>query len=102
MDFITGLPKTQEGYSWIWVIVDRASKASQFIPIKVGYTVDKLAHVYITEILKLHGIPSSIASDKGFKFVAKFWDCLRKAMGTNIECSSASHSRADMHTEVVK
>jgi hypothetical protein len=65
MDFIVGLPKTQNGYDSMWVIVDRLSKVSHFIPVKTTYKGSKLAELYIARIVCLHGVPKKIVSDRG-------------------------------------
>jgi hypothetical protein len=62
MDFVVGLPKTLNGHDAIWVIIDRLTKSTHFIPIKVTDPVPKLAELYIREIVILHGIPASIES----------------------------------------
>ena len=60
MDFVVGLPKTMGKYDSIWVIVDRLIKSAHFIPVKVTYNVEKLAKLYISEVVRLHGVPLSI------------------------------------------
>jgi hypothetical protein len=65
MDFIVGLPKTQNGYDSIWVIVDHLSKVAHFIPVKTNYKGSKLAKLYIARIVCLHGVPKKIVSDRG-------------------------------------
>jgi hypothetical protein len=65
MDFIVDLPKTQNGYDSIWVIVDRLSKVAHFISVKTTYKASKLAKLYIARIVCLHGVPKKIASDRG-------------------------------------
>ena len=65
MDFITGLPRTQTGSDSIWVIVDRLTKVAHFIPVKTTYRGDKLAELYISRIVCLHGVPKVIVSDRG-------------------------------------
>ena len=65
MDFIVGLPKTLGKYDSIWVIVDRLTKSAHFIPVMVTYNAEKLAKLYISEIVRLHGVPLSIISDRG-------------------------------------
>ena len=67
MDFIVGLPRSTRGMDSIWVIVDRLTKSAHFLPVKTIYNVDKLANIYMTEIVKLHGVPVSIVSDKDSK-----------------------------------
>ena len=66
MDFVVGLPKTMGKYDSIWVIVDRLTMSAHFIPVKVNYNAEKLAKLYISEIVRLHGVPLSIISDRGY------------------------------------
>jgi hypothetical protein len=72
MDFIVGLPRTQAGYDSIWVIVDRLTKVAYFIPIKTTYSGAKLAELYMSRIMCLHGVPKKIMSDRGSQFTSKF------------------------------
>ena len=76
MDFVVGLPKTMGKYDSIWVIVDRLTNSAHFIPVKVTYNAEKLAKLYISEIIRLHGVPLSIISDRGTQFTSKFWRTL--------------------------
>ncbi|KAL4022891.1 hypothetical protein IC575_016637 [Cucumis melo] len=73
MDFITGLPKTLKGYMVIWVVVDRLTKSTHFVPGKSTYTASKWGQLYMTEIVRLHGVPVSIISDRDARFTSKFW-----------------------------
>jgi hypothetical protein len=66
MDFVVGLPKTQ-GHDSIWVIVDGLTKVAHFLPVRTTYG-EKLAKLYIENIVKLHGVPSRIVSDRGTQF----------------------------------
>jgi hypothetical protein len=68
MDFIVGLPRTQKGNDSIWVIVDRLTKVAHFLLVKANYSVSRLAELYVDNILKLHGAPKSIVSDRGPQF----------------------------------
>jgi hypothetical protein len=72
MDFIVGLPRTQAGYDSIWVIVDRLTKVAHFIPVKTTYSGAKLAELYMSRIVCLHGVPKKIVSDRGSQFTSKF------------------------------
>ncbi|KAL0543940.1 hypothetical protein IC582_019047 [Cucumis melo] len=72
MDFITGLPKTLKGYTVIWVVVDRLTKSAYFVPGKSTYTASKRGQLYMTEIVRLHGVPVSIVSDRDARFTLKF------------------------------
>jgi hypothetical protein len=65
MDFIVGLPRTRDGYDYIWVVVDRLTKACHFIPVKTSYNSVVLAELYISWIVCLHGVPKKIVSDRG-------------------------------------
>jgi hypothetical protein len=65
MDFIVGLPRTRDGYDSIWVTVDRLTKVAHFIPVKTTYTRAKLAELYMSRIVCLHGVPTKIVSDRG-------------------------------------
>ena len=67
MDFVVGLPRTQMQYDCIWVIVDRLTKSSHFIPIKSNYSAEDYARIFIDEIVCCHGISLSIILDKGCK-----------------------------------
>lgn len=77
MDFIDGLPKS-EGYSVIMVVVDRLSKSAHFIPLKHPYTAASMAVAFIRGIIRLHGIPKSIISDRDRVFLSHFWTELFK------------------------
>ena len=99
MDFIVGLPKTAKGYDSIWVVVDRFTKSAHFIPVKTGYKSHQYAELYIARIVSLHGIPNTIISDRGSQFVARFWEQLHAALGTQLIRSSAYHPQTDGQTE---
>ena len=72
MDFMVGFPRTQQGHDTIWVIVDRLTKSSHFFPVKVSHSLDKLAEIYIREVVRLHGVPFSIVSDRDPRFTSRF------------------------------
>ncbi|KAL4038651.1 hypothetical protein IC575_002274 [Cucumis melo] len=72
MDFITGLPRTLRGFTVIWVVVDRLTKSAHFVPGKSIYTASKWAQLYMSEIMRLHGVPVSIVSDRDARFTSKF------------------------------
>jgi hypothetical protein len=92
MDFVVASPKTQRKFDSIWVIVDRLTKSAHFIPVRTNYNVAKLAEIYIEEIVRLHGVPSSIiVLDRDPKFTSHFWGALHDAMGTKLRLSSAYH-----------
>lgn len=72
MDFIVGLPHTPRGMDSIWVIVDHLTKSTHFLPIENFYNADKLANIYVNEIVRLHGMLVSIVSDRDLKFTSRF------------------------------
>jgi hypothetical protein len=99
MDFIMGLPRTLRGYNSIWVIVDRLTKSAHFIPVAMTYRVKQYAELYISHIVRYHGIPKTIIFDRGSIFVARFWEELHECLGTQLIRSSAYHPQTDRQTE---
>jgi transposase InsO family protein len=85
----------------MWVIVDRLTNVTHFIPVRTTYGGDKLAKLYIYNILKLHGVPKSIVSNRGAQFVSKLWRSLHQALRTKVDFSSAYHPQTDGQTERV-
>jgi hypothetical protein len=74
MDFIVGLPNTSRHHDSIWVIVDRLTKTAHFLPVHTTHRAEKYAEIYIDQIVRLHGIPRTIVSDRGTPLVARFWE----------------------------
>ena len=99
MDFVVGLPRSQKGSDSIWVVVDRLTKSAHFLAVKTTYTVDRYARLYVNEIIRLHGAPVSIVSDRDPTFTSRFWDSLQYAMGTNLKFSTAFHPQTDGQSE---
>jgi hypothetical protein len=99
MDFIVGLPRTSRGYNSIWVIVDRLTKSAHFIAVATTYRVGQYTELYISHIVRYHGIPKTIISDRGSIFVARFWEQLHECLGTHLIRSSAYHPQTDGQTE---
>lgn len=99
MDFVVGLPTTVGGYDSIWVVVDRLTKSAHFIPVRVKYTAEKLAELYISQIVRLHGVPLSIISDRGSLFTSHFWKALQYGLGTQLDMSTAFHPQTDGQSE---
>ncbi|MCH81864.1 hypothetical protein A2U01_0002657 [Trifolium medium] len=100
IDFITGLPKSK-GYEAILVVVDRFSKYVHFVPLKHPYTAKIIAEIFVREVVRLHGIPLSIVSDRDPVFMSNFWKELFKLQGTILKMSTAYHPETDGQTEVV-
>ncbi|GJS60564.1 putative reverse transcriptase domain-containing protein [Tanacetum coccineum] len=95
MDFITKLPKTTVGYDSIWVIVDCLTKSAHFLPMKETDSTEKLTSLYMKEIVARHGIPVSIISDRDSHFTSRVWQSLHKALGTQLDLSTAYHPQTD-------
>ncbi|GJV22198.1 putative reverse transcriptase domain-containing protein [Tanacetum coccineum] len=92
IDFVTKLPRTQSGNDTIWVIVDRLTKSTHFLPMMETDLMDKLARLYLKEVVTRHGIPDSIICDRDPRFTSNFWRSFQKAMGTQLDMSTAYHS----------
>ena len=73
MDFVFGFPLTQKKHDSVWVITDRLTKSAHFLRIRLDYSMDRLAELYVNEIVRLHGIPLSIVSDHDPRFTSRFW-----------------------------
>jgi hypothetical protein len=99
MDFIVGLPRTRAGYDSIWIVVDRLTKSSHFIPVKTNYSSAVLVELYMSQIVCLHGVPNKIVSDRGTQFTSHFWQQLHEALGTHLNFSLAYHPQTDGQTE---
>ncbi|GJX24682.1 putative reverse transcriptase domain-containing protein, partial [Tanacetum coccineum] len=95
MNFVTKLPKTPQGYDTIWVIVDRLTKSAIFTPMRETDPMDKLARIYLKEVVTRHGIPVSIICDRDPRFASNFWRSLQNALGTNLNMSIAYHPQTD-------
>ncbi|WVZ00354.1 hypothetical protein V8G54_026423 [Vigna mungo] len=100
MDFITALPPAQ-GYSVIMVVIDRLSKFVHFLPLKHDFSSQQVAETFVQHILKLHGFPRSIISDRDKIFISKFWQQLFKLQGTTLSMSSAYHPQTDGQSEIL-
>lgn len=99
MDFVTGLPNTRTKKNAIWVVVDRLTKSAHFIAIKKTDGVKAIAEKYINEIVRFHGVPASIVSDRDSRFTSHFWKAFQQALGTRINMSTAYHPQIDGQSE---
>lgn len=99
MYFVSCFPRTMNGCDTIWVIVDGLTKSTHFLPMRLNYPLEKLAEMYIEKISSMHGLPSSIVSDKDLRFTCRLWERLQKAFDTKLRLSSAYHPHTDGQTE---
>ncbi|GJT26063.1 putative reverse transcriptase domain-containing protein [Tanacetum coccineum] len=95
MDFVMKLPKSSQGYDTIWVIVDRLTKSAIFVPMRETDPLDKLARMYLKEVVTRYGIPVSIICDRDPRFASNFWKSLQNALGANLDMSTAYHLQTD-------
>ena len=101
MDFVVGLPLTGRKHDSVWVVVDRLTKLAHFLRMRTDYSLDKLAELYIKEIVRLHGIPISIISDRDPRFTSRFWGKLQEVLGTRLNFSTMFHPQTDGQSERV-
>jgi len=99
MDFVVGLPRSPRENNAIWVIVDRLTKSAHFIPFRVRQTTKALAKKYMQEIVRLHGVPVSIVSDRDTRFVSRFWDSLQRSLGSKLKFSMRFHPKTNGQSE---
>nr|GEV65530.1 putative reverse transcriptase domain-containing protein [Tanacetum cinerariifolium] len=99
MDFVTKLPKSSQGYDTIWVIVDRLTKSATFTPIRETDHMDKLARIYLKEVVTRHGIHVLIIKDRDPRFASNLWRSLQNALGTRVNMSTAYHPETDSQSE---
>jgi len=95
MDFVTGLPRGKKRNDAIWVVMDRLTKSALFLPMKMTDSVDKVAKLYVNEVIRLHGVPVSIISDRDPRFTSRLWPSLQQAMGTKLNLSTTFHPQTD-------
>lgn len=100
MNFILGLPRTQRRYDSIFVVVDRFSKMTHFIPRKKILDALNIANLFFKDIFRLHGTPKTIVSNRDITFMSFFWKSLWKHFGTHLKFISSSHPKADGQTEL--
>ena len=101
MDFIDGLPRSNRGNEGIWIIVDRLTKSAHFIPVKSTRTAPVLAKLFLKNIVRLHGVPSSIVSNRDALFTSKFLKSVQDVLGTKLKMSTVYHPQTDGKTKRV-
>ncbi|GJT00953.1 putative reverse transcriptase domain-containing protein [Tanacetum coccineum] len=99
MDLVTKFPRSNSEYDAIWVIMDRLTKSAHFLPNREDYKMEKLARIYINEIVARHGVPVLIISDRDCRFTSHLWQALQEALGTRLDMSTAYHPKTDSQSE---
>ena len=100
-DFVVRLPLTGRKHDSVWVVVDRLTKSAHFLPVRTGYSLDKMTELYISEIVRLHGIPISIISNRDPRFTSRFWGKFQEALGTRLNFKTAFHPQTDGQSEIM-
>ena len=101
MDFVSSFPLTQKKHDSVWVIVDRLTKSAHFLPVRLDYSMDQLVKMYVKEIVRLHGTPLSIVSDRDPRFTSRFWKKLHSVLGSRLNFSTTFHPQTDGQYERV-
>ena len=99
MDFVTALPRSQKGNNAVWVIVDSLMKSAHFIPFRLRQSTELLAEKYMQEVVRFHGVPVSIVSDRDTGFLSHLWKSLQESLGTRLKFSTAYHPQTDRQSE---
>ncbi|CAI7923551.1 unnamed protein product [Closterium sp. NIES-53] len=99
MDFVTGLPAGASGNDAILVVVDRLTKMAHFAACKKSITAEETVRLFISTVVRLHGIPASIISYRDTKFTSNFWRNLWQQFGMRLQFSSSYHPETDGQTE---
>ena len=99
MGFVTHFPRTVWKHDAVWVIVDRLTKSVHFLAVRMTFTLEEFCRLYMREIVRLHGVPVSIVSDRDLWFTTHFWKSFQRAMGTQLMMSIVFHPQTDDQSE---
>ena len=99
MDFVPQLPLSKNGYDSLYVIVDKLTKMVHYIPTTTNADAPEVAKLFMNNVVKLHGVPESIVSDRDTRFTSMFWKSLWEQLGTKLHMSTAYHPQCDGQTE---
>ena len=101
MDFVTHLPPTLRKHDVVWVILNWLTESTHFLVVRMTFTLEEFCKLYIREIVRLHGVPVSIVSDRDPKFTPHFWMSFQRAMGTQLRMNNAFHPQTDDQSEMI-
>ena len=99
MDFVSRFPRSPQGHDAIWVVVDRLTKSAHFLLVQMNSSMEKLAQIYLREVVRIHGVPETIVSDRDPRFLSRFWISLSNALETKLHPSTAAHPQTDGQSE---
>lgn len=99
MDFITQLPLNHNKHNAILVVVDKFSKMVHFIPTATNVTAPEVAKLFFDNVVRMHGLPEVIISDRDSRFTSSFWQSLFSMLNTKLSMSTAFHPQTDGQTE---
>ena len=98
-DFIVKLPRTERGFDAVWVLVDRLTKMVHLAPTTASCDAPELARLFFDNVVRLHGPPRSVVSDRGSVFTSKFWESLCKLCDMRRDLTSSYRPQSDGQTE---
>jgi transposase InsO family protein len=99
LDYVVGLPKTEGGYDAVLILVDCLTKMVHLVPTTTTVTAKETARLFFDNVVRLHGVPKSLVSDRGPQFGSKFWQTLGARAGIRVNLSTAYHPQTDGQTE---
>jgi hypothetical protein len=95
MKFVVGLPLTTRRHDSIFVVVDTMTKSAHFILVRTTYQAPNIARVFVSETVRLHGVPKIIISVQGLMFTRQFWTIFQEALGTKLNFNTTYHHETD-------
>lgn len=101
IDFVIGLPRSRWGCDVIWIIIDRLTNSINFLPIKQSDAIEKLAKIYIYEIMRLHDVSKYIVSDRNGRLTSRLWSKVQEILGTKFTFNTTFHPQTDGQSKTI-